>query len=72
MGPLDLVNLTPLMERTSGRAEIKVGLIDGPVAMDHPDLAKLIMRCGRNRSIGLPPNQQEIDDDDYFRPNVER
>ena len=38
MGPLDLVNLTPLMERTSGRAEIKVGLIDGPVAMDHPDL----------------------------------
>ncbi len=39
MGPLDLVNLTPLMERTSGRSEIKVGLIDGPVAMDHPDLA---------------------------------
>jgi subtilisin family serine protease len=38
MGPLDLVHLTPLMERTSGRAEIKVGLIDGPVAMDHPDL----------------------------------
>jgi subtilisin family serine protease len=38
MGPLDLVNLTPLMERTSGRAEIKVGLIDGPVAVGHPDL----------------------------------
>ncbi len=38
MGPLDLVNLTPLMARTSGRAEIKIGLIDGPVALDHPDL----------------------------------
>jgi subtilisin family serine protease len=39
MGPLDLVNLTPLMARTSGRPEIKIGLIDGPVALDHPDLA---------------------------------
>jgi subtilisin family serine protease len=39
MGPLDLVNLTQLMARTSGRAEIKIGLIDGPVALDHPDLA---------------------------------
>jgi subtilisin family serine protease len=39
MGPLDLVNLTPLMERTSGRPEIKVGLIDGPVAIDHSELA---------------------------------
>ncbi len=39
MGPLDLVNLSPLMARTSGRAEIQIGLIDGPVALDHPDLA---------------------------------
>jgi subtilisin family serine protease len=39
MGPLDVVNLTPLMARTSGRVEIKIGLIDGPVAIDHPDLA---------------------------------
>jgi subtilisin family serine protease len=28
------------MERTTGRAEIKVGLIDGPVATDHPDLVR--------------------------------
>jgi subtilisin family serine protease len=41
MGPLDLVNLSRLMERTSGRTEIKVALIDGPVAMDHPDLVGL-------------------------------
>ncbi len=39
MSPLDLVKLTALMELTSGRPEIMIGLIDGPVAMDHPDLA---------------------------------
>ena len=39
MNPLDLVKLTPLMERTSGRPEIAIGLIDGPVAIKHPDLA---------------------------------
>lgn len=39
MSPLELVKLTALMERTSGRAEIRVGLIDGPVAINHPDLA---------------------------------
>jgi len=39
MIPLDLVKLTPLMERTSGRPEVKIGLIDGPVFIDHPDLA---------------------------------
>src|SRR6266700_3959342 len=39
MNHLDLVHLTELMERTSGRPEIVVGLIDGPVAMNHPDLA---------------------------------
>lgn len=39
MGPLDATGLTALMERGRGRAEIKVALIDGPVAIDHPDLA---------------------------------
>ena len=38
-GGLDLVGLPPLMARTSGRPEISIGLIDGPVALDHPDLA---------------------------------
>jgi subtilisin family serine protease len=38
-GGLDLVGLSPLMARTSGRPEISIGLIDGPVALDHPDLA---------------------------------
>jgi subtilisin family serine protease len=39
MGPLELVKLTPLMQRTSGRTEIRIGLIDGPVALDNPGLA---------------------------------
>jgi subtilisin family serine protease len=39
MTPLDLVALTPLINRTSGRADVTIGLIDGPVAMDHPELA---------------------------------
>jgi subtilisin family serine protease len=39
MDPTDLANLTPLMQRTSGRPEIGIGLIDGPVAITHPDLA---------------------------------
>src|SRR4051794_8010346 len=37
--PLDLVRLTDLMSRSDGRREIRIGLIDGPVALDHPELA---------------------------------
>jgi hypothetical protein len=36
--PIDLVYLGPLMARTAGSPEIIVGLIDGPIARDHPDL----------------------------------
>lgn len=39
MTPLELVRLSELMERTSGRPEVAVGLIDGPVLAGHPDLA---------------------------------
>lgn len=39
MNLLDLVKLTPLMELTSGRPEITVGLIDGPVVMNHIGLS---------------------------------
>lgn len=42
--PLDLVKLRPLMEVSSGRPEIVIGLIDGPVAADHDDLAKTSIR----------------------------
>jgi subtilisin family serine protease len=38
MNPLEMVKLNSLMDRTSGRGEVRIGLIDGPVALDHPDL----------------------------------
>ncbi len=44
MFPLELVNLTALMERTSGSPEVKIGLIDGPVVTQHPDLASEHLR----------------------------
>jgi subtilisin family serine protease len=44
MTPLELVSLPLLMERTMGRPEIAVALIDGPVATDHPDLAAQSIR----------------------------
>jgi hypothetical protein len=39
MDPLELVKLTPLMERTSGSPEVEIGLIEGPGVTQHPDLA---------------------------------
>src|SRR5215472_5138095 len=44
MNPLDLVRLPDLMKRGQGRPEIMVALIDGPVALDHPDLARATVR----------------------------
>jgi subtilisin family serine protease len=35
---LKLIQLAPLMERTSGATQIVIGLMDGPVAVNHPDL----------------------------------
>jgi subtilisin family serine protease len=39
MDPLELVGLPALMALTRGKADLVVGLVDGPVAIDHPDLA---------------------------------
>jgi subtilisin family serine protease len=39
MEPLDLVKLTALMARTNGSPEVKIGLIDGPVATQHTGFA---------------------------------
>jgi subtilisin family serine protease len=39
MTPLELVRLPSLMALSPGRPEVVVGLIDGPVALEHPDLA---------------------------------
>lgn len=40
MTPLDLVRLTTLVNRTSGHPEVKIGLIDGPVRIQHPELMR--------------------------------
>src|SRR5260370_21606084 len=42
--PLDLVNLEPIMELSSGRTETTIALIDGPVSTDHEDLANAKIR----------------------------
>ena len=39
MGPLELVKLDRLMVRSRGSSQVLIGLIDGPVSMDHPDLS---------------------------------
>ncbi len=44
MSPLEMVKLTALMQRTRGRDEIVIGLIDGPVAIKHLDLARSTIR----------------------------
>ncbi len=49
---LDLVKLTPLMELTSGRPEIIIGLVDGPVVIGHPDLAGENVREIPGRIVG--------------------
>jgi subtilisin family serine protease len=44
MKPLELVKLDRLMARSSGSSRVVIGLIDGPVAMDHPDLSTANIR----------------------------
>jgi subtilisin family serine protease len=52
MIPLDVVQLTPLMARTSGSPDLRVGLIDGPVAVSHPDLVDAHIRTIPGRLAG--------------------
>ena len=51
MSPLDLVRVSVLMERTQGRPEIAIALIDGPVALDHRDLAGATVRALPGREL---------------------
>ena len=52
--PLSAVNLTALMERTAGRPEVIVGLIDGSVAATHRTLATESMRILPHASDRAP------------------
>jgi hypothetical protein len=45
MTPLDLVTLTPLMSHTSGKTDVRIGLIDGPVSMNHSELVGELQQC---------------------------
>jgi subtilisin family serine protease len=55
---LELVGLPPLMGLTSGSSAVVVGLLDGPVALDHPDLdtADIRVLAGGSSASGLEPN----------------
>jgi subtilisin family serine protease len=52
MSPLELVKVNHLMQQTSGRPEIKIGLIDGPVAVENPDLNSVMIQNIHGRSAG--------------------
>jgi subtilisin family serine protease len=52
--------LGPLMERTAGRCEIRVGLIDGPVMLAHPDFAGVVSDEVRGSSQGLCERAQSV------------
>ncbi|NER34098.1 MAG: S8 family serine peptidase [Oscillatoria sp. SIO1A7] len=58
---LELINIKPLLAATSGRREIVVGIIDGPIEGAHPDLQATSLRalpaapeviCQTKESIG--------------------
>ena len=58
MSPLELLKLTAVMERTSGIPEVKIGLIDGPVVVQHADLTAERIReiPGKNRAMCAQTN----------------
>ena len=59
MFPLELVKLTALMERISGTREVKIGLIDGPVVVQHADLTGEHLRevPGNNNAMCTQPDR---------------
>lgn len=60
MGILELVSLPALMALSNGRRDVVVGLLDGPVALAHPELAGACIqeipgvsgRCAQTGSVG--------------------
>src|SRR6266850_4972804 len=58
MSPLEIVKLTSLMQRTGGRPEIAIGPIDGPIAINHPDLASQKIHEIPGRLPGLGTREQ--------------
>jgi hypothetical protein len=46
---LKLVKFLPLMEQTTGRSEVAIGLIDGPVAIQSNPIPEKDQSCGTTR-----------------------
>jgi PatG C-terminal/Subtilase family len=53
---LDMVGLGPLMALTSGSADVGIGLVDGPVSLDHPDLVEARIRVVAAVDLACPPS----------------
>jgi subtilisin family serine protease len=49
--PLELVRLRDVMALSRGRPDLVIGLVDGPIAMDHPDLAAANVRAAAEMPI---------------------
>lgn len=52
---LDIVRLPPVMARSEGRAEVIVGMIDGPIAENHPDLRGRVRSLQGDGLVGCGP-----------------
>lgn len=50
VSPVTLVNLKPLMALTAGQPDMRIGLIDGPVATDHPELVRNYLKLMSGQS----------------------
>jgi subtilisin family serine protease len=59
MDPLELVGMPGLMALTEGRGEVAVGIVDGPVALDHPDLTTESVRTLGGLSRGCRDSGSE-------------
>jgi subtilisin family serine protease len=57
---LDLVGLGALMRLSAGRPEVVIGLIDGPVAMTHADLAGNAIRALSSKASGACSNANSV------------
>lgn len=74
MGPLELVGLPALMALTSDSQDVLVGLLDGPVASDHPDLVRgngrkvdKLKRASPILSVLTAGLRQDLDQVDFGR-----
>lgn len=53
MDPTDLVKLGALMELTDGSPDVVIGLLDGPVSVNHPDLVNVSIREIPGATLGI-------------------